>query len=230
MSKTIVVTGGNRGIGFEICRKLAAMGYHVVLTARDPQKGLQAQNQLEAEGLSVVLKTLNVADQESIDHFVRDLKTEYDRIDVLINNAAVSQDQGYDSTDIPMELMKETMQINFYGAMSLIQALLPFIKKSNDGRVVNISSGMGAVSSMGGGYPGYRISKVALNALTQILATDLHGEIRVNSMCPGWVRTDMGGKNATRSVEKGAETAVWLATATDIPNGKFLRDKQVIPW
>ncbi|ELR71586.1 3-oxoacyl-[acyl-carrier protein] reductase [Fulvivirga imtechensis AK7] len=230
MSKTIVVTGGNRGIGYEICRQLATLGHSVILTARDPQKGLRAQQQLQAEGLDTILKMLDVADHESISHFIDDIKTEHQRVDVLINNAAVSQDQGYDSTNIPMDLMQDTINVNFYGIMELTQALLPLIRKSSDGRIVNISSGMGAVSSMGGGYPGYRISKVALNALTQILAADLRGEVTVNSMCPGWVRTGMGGKNAPRSVEKGAETAVWLATAPDIPNGKFLRDKRVILW
>ncbi|MEQ8926314.1 MAG: SDR family NAD(P)-dependent oxidoreductase, partial [Fulvivirga sp.] len=132
---------------------------------------------------------------------------------------------------VDMDTVRRTMQINLYGPMDLSKTLLNLLKGSAEGRIINISSGLGAMNEMAGGHPSYRLSKVGLNAFTKILSSDLSDtNIKVNSMCPGWVKTDMGGKGAQRSVEQGADTAVWLATAEDIPNGKFLRDRKVIEW
>ena len=129
-----------------------------------------------------------------------------------------------------MEEVQEVLETNVYGAWKLTQAMLPLLKKSKDGRVVNMSSQMGALDSLQGGYAPYRMSKTFLNGLTILLANELKGQVTVNAMCPGWVRTAMGGPGAHRSVEEGADTAIWLATADKIPNGKFIRDRKVMPW
>ena len=150
---------------------------------------------------------------------------------MLINNAGIFQDGNHTLETLPEEVFDRTLQTNFIGPVKLTRALLPLIRKGSDARVINISSGLGAMNEMSGGYGSYRLSKAALNAATQVYAAELMSDgIKVNSMCPGWVKTDMGGAGASREVAHGAETAVWLATATDIPNGKFLRDKQVIEW
>jgi NAD(P)-dependent dehydrogenase (short-subunit alcohol dehydrogenase family) len=149
---------------------------------------------------------------------------------VLINNAGIiSSSKGVDK--VGMDEIRALLETNFFGPLQLTQSLPPLLEKSPDGRIINISSGMGALHEVGCGYAAYRLSKTALNSFSAILAKDLAGtNIKVNSMCPGWVRTEMGGSNASRSVERGADTAVWLATAKEIPNGKFLRDRKVIEW
>lgn len=230
MGKVIIVTGGNRGIGYEICRQLAASGHRVVLTARTVAKGEEARQRLLEENITVVVKSLDVADPQSISRFADEIGSEFSRVDVLINNAGILQDSKYSVSDIPEGILRDIMNVNFYGPFLLAQALLPLIRRSDDGRIVNVSSGMGAMSEMGGGYPAYRTSKAALNAFTKVLSAEEGGAIKVNSMCPGWVRTDMGGTSAPRSVAQGAETAVWLAVAPEIPNGAFVRDKRQIAW
>ena len=231
MEKIIVVTGGNRGIGKEIVKQLASLGHRVVLACRNPESGKKAIENFENKGL-IDVKKLDLADHQSIHDFAKGLYTDYSRIDVLINNAGIFEDKNSSSANINYETLESTWQINTVGPILLSQTILNLLKGSDDARIINMSSGMGSVSSLStGGSPAYRISKAALNAYTQILSADLSTEkIKVNAMCPGWVHTDMGGQGAHRSVEKGAETAVWLATAPNIPNGKFLRDKEVIEW
>jgi NAD(P)-dependent dehydrogenase (short-subunit alcohol dehydrogenase family) len=223
--KRIIVTGGNRGIGKEICKQLAESGHEVILTARNVEKGRET-----AQQLGVDFFPLDLANHESIKSFGKRVSTGFDQIDVLINNAGIFIDQNQQARSVDFRIVSQTMQTNVYGPWQLINTLLPMLKKSTDPRIINISSGMGAMSEMTGGNPAYRMSKVALNALTMMIANETQGSIKVNSMCPGWVRTDMGGSGASRSVQKGAETAVWLATADQIPNGKFLRDKKIIDW
>ena len=150
-------------------------------------------------------------------------------IDVLINTAGVIKGEP-GATGSEMSLTKSTFNTNLFGAWNMVHYFLPLLKKSSDPRIINISSGMGAWADLSGGYAPYRISKTSLNALTLLLSNELAGNIKVNAMCPGWVKTDMGGSNATRDVVKGAETAVWLSTATEIPHGKFLRDMKEIEW
>lgn len=227
--KTILITGGNRGIGFEICRQLGALGHQVILAARNNQKGSEASAKLRDEGFNITFMALDLEEKASIKTFVIAFSNAYERLDVLINNAAILLDSRYGVSNISMDLFERMMTINLHGPVLLTQALLSLLRKSSDPRVINISSGMGALSEMSGGNPAYRISKAAINAFTRILAAEESG-IQVNSVCPGWVRTDMGGSAASRSVEKGAETPVWLATAEKIPSGKFLRDKKVINW
>jgi len=236
--KIAVVTGANRGIGFEICRQLAKKGVLVVLTSRDEQKGLFACNVLEKMELPVRYHELDVNHAASISRFRSFMLKEFGRCDILINNAGVFLDKkGLDEAvpsifNAKIETLRQTMETNLYGPLLLCQALVPLMKKHNYGRIVNLSSGLGQLSDMNGGYPAYRISKTALNALTRILSDELKDfNILVNSVCPGWVKTEMGGLNAPRSIEEGADTAIWLSGLPDQgPRGKFFRDRKEIPW
>jgi len=229
MDKRIaVVTGGNRGIGLEICRQLAQAGMHVILTARDEAKGKAA-----AKKLGVESHQLDVDSDESVKAFVRWIKDTHGRCDVLVNNAGVMLDpRGSRVLDSKVETYRDTLETNPLGPLRMIQAIAPLMKNQGYGRIVNMSSGQGQLSDMGVGTPAYRVSKTALNALTRTTAADLHGTgILVNAMCPGWVRTDMGGSGAPRSVEQGADTALWLATLPDNgPTGGYFRDRKPIPW
>ena len=172
---------------------------------------------------------LDVTSEESVHSLVRFVQKEFGRLDVLINNAALGG--GENSLRISMPEFRKPFETNFFGPLLLSQLMVPLLRKSDSGRIINISSGMGALNRMGGGDAAYRISKTALNSLTAVMAADLSGTaIRVNTMCPGWVKTDMGGSGAPRSIEKGAETAVWLALEKNIPSGEFFRDKKVIEW
>lgn len=226
-----VVTGGNRGIGLAICRQLAQLGYQIVLTSRDEVQGLGAQQRLVAEGAEVGYHPLDVTDAESVHRLAEVLQQAYGRVDVLVNNAGVMLDDR-DVLEADLDIVRATMETNVYGPWQLTQALVPLMQQHGYGRIVNLSSGMGQLSGMGSHRPAYRLSKTALNALTRILAAELQGSnILVNSMSPGWVRTDMGGPSAPRSVEEGADTAVWLATLPDDgPTGGFFQDRKPIPW
>lgn len=235
--KIAVVTGANRGLGLETCRQLAQSGLTVILTSRDPDKGRKSSDELRKQGLDVMFHPVDVTDARSIGQLAGFIANEYGRVDVLVNNAGVFLDPVGDSDPsassvfhADIEMLRATMETNLYGPLRLCQALIPLMEGS--GRVVNVSSGMGQLSEMNGGCPGYRLSKTALNALTRILADELQNtRIKVNSVCPGWVRTDMGGAHATRSVEEGVETIVWLATlGDDGPSGGFFRDRKAIPW
>lgn len=234
MGKRIaVVTGANRGIGFEICRQLARRGLHIILTARSADRGKAAAAALQNEGLAVEFHRLDVASARSVRALAACLDRQYGRLDVLINNAGVLLDpRGSRVLDALPVTFRETLAINLMGPLLLVQALVPLMKKNDYGRIVNISSGQGQLSDMGVGAPAYRISKTALNALTRTLAADLKGSgILVNAMCPGWTKTDMGGPSAPRTVEQAADTAVWLATLPDDgPSGGFFRDRKSIAW
>ncbi|MEM0940175.1 MAG: SDR family NAD(P)-dependent oxidoreductase [Bacteroidota bacterium] len=224
MSK-VIITGGNRGIGKQIGQELSSLGHQVILTARSKEKGKEAAEEMKADFMQ-----LDVSDGESISAFATKYLEKYGSLDVLINNAGIFQDKDKSAHDPDFNLIRETLDTNLLGAWQLIIELLPALKKSNDPRVINMSSGLGAMDEMGANYPGYRLSKVGMNAMTRMLHSELEHEIKINSMCPGWVKTDMGGKEAHRSLKQGAETAIWLATERNIPNGKFLRDRKVIDW
>jgi NAD(P)-dependent dehydrogenase (short-subunit alcohol dehydrogenase family) len=227
----IVVTGGDRGIGFEICRQLANRGAQVILTARKVEAGREAVEKLAAQKLKVQFHPLEVTSSESAEKLRDFLEGTFGHVDVLINNAGIISDDEASGLEVKAATVRATFETNTLGPLQLSQMLMPLLKRSPAGRIVNMSSGMGALSEMGGGYAAYRISKAALNAVTGILAGELRGAIAVNSMCPGWVKTDMGGANAERDVSQGADTAVWLAL--DAPqdlSGKFLRDRKVIAW
>ena len=227
----IVVTGGNRGIGLEICRQLASRGAQVVLTARKAEAGRQAVEKLAAEKLTVRFHPLEVTSADSGGALRDYLDRTFGRLDVLINNAGIISDEEASGLEVKLSTVRTTLETNTLGPLQLSQTLVPLLKRSRAARIVNMSSGMGALSDIGAGYAAYRISKAELNAVTGILAAELRGAVAINSMCPGWVRTDMGGANAERDVSQGADTAVWLAL--DAPqdlSGKFLRDRKVIAW
>jgi NAD(P)-dependent dehydrogenase (short-subunit alcohol dehydrogenase family) len=230
--KVAVVTGANRGIGFEICRQLARLGIHTILTSRDQAKGQAARQEMADAGLDIGYRQLEVTDAKSVPDLAAHIQQEYGRLDILVNNAGIAIDKGTSVLHTDLDTLRQTMETNLYGPLRLCQALVPLMRRQKVGRIVNISSSMGQLSSMGSEAPSYRMSKAALNALTRILAAYLEDTgILVNSMCPGWVRTDMGGRSASRSVEEGADTAVWLATLPDDgPTGGFFRDRKPIPW
>ena len=232
-ARIALVTGGNRGIGFEVARQLAQHGLSVVLTARDASKGRAAAKALHDEGLSVEFHRLDVASCRSIRACVASVAARRGRIDVLVNNAGVMLDpRGSRFLDSKLDVYRDTLETNLLGPLQLAQAVVPLMKANRYGRIVNFSSGLGQLSEMAAGTPAYRISKTALNALTRILAAEFHGSnVLVNSMCPGWVRTDMGGDGAPRTPEEGADTALWLATLPDDgPTGGFFRDRKPIAW
>ena len=219
------MTGANRGIGLEVCRQLARQGYTVLLGARDAGRGGRASRQLGGGPISPIV--LDVADDES----VRAAAAGVARLDVLVNNAAILYDTWQRGVDADLEQVHEAFETNLFGAWRVTQAVLPLLRASPAGRIVNVSSGAGALNAMGGGTPAYRTSKAALNALTRILAAELRGEgILVNAVCPGWVATDMGGAGG-RPVADGAAGIVWAATLPDDgPTGGFFRDERPIPW
>jgi len=227
-----VVSGANRGIGLEISRQLAREGYHVVMGARDEASGREAAESLAAEGLDVEARALDVADPASVEAFAGALGESGGRVSALVNNAGVIGDTSASGTEADLDEVKRTLETNLFGAWRLSEAIIPLMRGAGSGRIVNLSSGMGQLSDMNGGAPAYRVSKTGLNALTRILAAELAGEgIKVNSACPGWVRTDMGGSGARSSVEEGADTPVWLATLPDDgPTGGFFRAREPIPW
>jgi len=220
-----------RSIGFEICRQLAARGARVVLTARQAAAGEEAMRKLAARKLTVRFHPLNVTEAGSITALRSFLEKEFGQLDVLINNAGILSEERASGLEVSLSTVRATLETNTLAPLHLSQVLVPLLKQSECGRIVNVSSGMGALSDMGGGYADYRISKTALNAVTGILAAELQGSVAVNSMCPGWVKTDMGGPNAEREVSQGADTAVWLALdAPQDVSGKFFRDRRVIAW
>lgn len=227
-----LVTGANRGMGLETCRALAQRGYQVILTSRDQQLGQQAAQPFVQQGLSVTSFALDVTNEGSIQHLQRVLEERFGGVDVLVNNAAIYPDKGRSVLEVEPETFHATMETNFYGPLLLCQAWVPGMITRGYGRVVNVSSRAGQLSAMGDFAPAYSASKAALNALTRMVADAARGSnVLVNAVDPGWVRTRMGGPAASRSVELGADTIVWLATLPDGgPTGGFFHDRQPLPW
>ena len=231
-----VVTGSNRGMGLTSCQALAQQGFHVLLTSRDLESGKSAAKVLSDQGLSVEAVKLEMTSQSDIDSLANYLRDTHGRVDVLINNAGILIDGDINNPtsicEADAEVIRKTLEINTIAPVMLIKALLPLMQQAGYGRIINISSGMGQLSDMGGQHPGYRISKTALNAVTAIFAAELKDSgITINAVCPGWVRTDMGGGNADRSPEEGVDTTVWLATSSDnSQTGGFYRDRKIIDW
>ena len=228
-----IVTGGNRGLGREIARQLIQEDVFVVVGARDPFKCGQAVEELKKQGPNVSGFPLDVNDTHSVRRFVEHVSKEHGAPSILVNNAGIYPEATTATVvDTPTSTWRETLETNLFGAVRMCREIVPLMRKLRYGRIVNISSGLGQMEKMGEGSPAYRVSKAALNALTRTLAAEVAGSgILVNSMSPGWVRTGMGGDDAPRSVEEGAETAVWLALLSSSgPTGQFFRDRKPIPW
>jgi NAD(P)-dependent dehydrogenase (short-subunit alcohol dehydrogenase family) len=228
----ILVTGANRGLGREVVRQLAEAGHDVIMTSRNPQRGRVALEEVKAETANSKISQiiLDVSNMNSVDRLFSQVSALYNSLDVLINNAGILPNSSNSST-VSLESLKSAMDTNVYGALQVTQSLLPLLKKSNNARIINVSSGMGALENMGGGHAAYRMSKTALNSLTAMMAVDLSPfNIKVFAVCPGWVRTDMGGMEAPRSLEAGAQSITYLVTALDAVSGKFYRDGDIIPW
>ena len=231
-----LVTGANKGIGFEVVRQLARKGFHVFLGARNEETGKTAAQKLNREseeerGGTVTALKIDVSKPESVRRAAEEFSRKSDRLDALVNNAGILLDDDKDILTITPEVFETTLRTNTLGALLVSQAFVPFLKKSDAPRIVNVSSGGGQLTDGADGWaPAYCISKTALNGVTVQLAAALL-KFAVNSVCPGWVRTDMGGSNATRSVAEGASGIVWLAAdAPQRETGKFWRDRKVIPW
>lgn len=232
MKRAALVTGANRGVGLEICSQLGRAGYTVVLTARNPEKGARSTELLCRNGLDVRFQALDVTDPASIREAAAFVEGELGRLDALVNNAAISLDPTGSLETVDLDVMRRTLDANLLGALGCCQAFLPMMRRQEYGRIVNVSSGRGSFSRLAAGGACYRISKIALNALTVILADEVkETNILVNAMTPGWVRTRLGGIKAPRSIAQGAEAAIWLATLPDDgPRGRFFRDRKEIPW
>lgn len=230
-TKTALVTGGNRGIGFAIAQGLLDKGYQVIITSRSLEKAKQAAETLNSIG-KVIPVELNVVDDYSINQAFKSIQSQIDKLDVLINNAGVYPDEGVNILTIDRLLLHKTLNSNTFGAIRMVQEFLPLLKKSADGRIVNVSSSYGEIDGLSAEVPSYCLSKLALNGATIMLSQALRSQnIAVNAICPGWVKTDMGGDSAPRTPKQGADTAVWLATeAPRNETGKFWRDRKVISY
>lgn len=239
-NRVALVTGGNRGIGFEVCRQLAERGITVLMGTRDLQQGRKVATSLQKLGLSVSVMKLDITNENQILSAVKFVAKNYGQLDILINNAGafldsvrVDPEYGRGSAFFAkLSAIRESFEINSIGAFRMCQAFLPLMIKNQYGRIVNVSSGMGQLTHMNGTRPGYRMSKAALNAVTRIFADECRGRgVLVNSVCPGFVRTRMGGKDADLSPAVGAKTVVWLALLPSSgPTGKFFRERKMIAW
>ena len=229
MKRTVLITGANRGIGLAIGRQLAGLGYSVLLGSRDLEAGENAAKSLRRPKLDIEPVHMDLADPAAIDAGIRDIHASGRYVDILVNNAGVLHDKPIlELTDAEIF---ESVAVHLVGPLRLIRALAPNMVARGYGRIVNVSSGWGSFAEGMGGPGLYGITKAALNALTVRLAKELPTAVKVNAMCPGWVRTRMGGQSATRSPDEGADTAVWLATlADDGPTGGFFRDRKRIDW
>ena len=243
MKEIVLVTGANKGIGFEIVRVLAKSGLHVILGARNSERGRKAQSDLKSEGLEVDLLELDLADSSSIDEAVKSLEQNYERLDVLVNNAGIlHRDEGLGNSTVlgvPSSILRETFETNFFGLIDLTQRLVPLLKRSENGQIVNVSSILGSLQlalereSQGpSGTPfAYNASKAAVNSFTIHLAGALRPfGIRVNSVHPGWVKTDMGSEQAPLSIEEGAKTIVDLVLSNSRSTSKFIHLGEELPW
>ncbi|MDL5203806.1 SDR family oxidoreductase [Streptomyces sp. ALI-76-A] len=223
-----LVTGANRGLGKEVCRQLAARGHTVIVTARS---GDAARAAAEEVGPGTWASVLDVTSAEDVARVAREVGERHGRLDVLVNNAAILYDTWQRAVTADLDVVREAAETNLYGPWRLTQALLPLLRASGHGRIVNVSSESGSLASMGGGTPAYAASKAALNALTRMLAAELRPDgVLVNAVCPGWVATEMGGPGG-RPVGEGAAGIVWAATLPDSgPTGGFFRDGEPVPW
>ena len=224
----VVVTGGNRGIGFEVCRQLSDAGFRVVLGSRDAHQGQAATTRLGHPEVHAV--QLDVDDDASVARAAHWVADHLGRCDALVNNAAIDYDTDQQASMADLDRVHRIVETNLFGAWRTTLAFLPLLRRSDSPRIVNVSSGAGSVTRMGAGPPGYQVSKAALNALTRTLAAELeHDNILVNAVCPGWTATDMG--RGGRSVRDGAASVVWAVRLPDAgATSGFFRDGQPVAW
>ena len=229
--RVAVVSGANRGIGKEIARQLAEKGLHVILTARRESLGREACAEMQNDGLSVSFFPLDVTSDESVASLAGYLRREFGRLDVLVNNAGVALDKWVPALEGTMEQFLMTYETNVFGVLRMCRALIPIMREGGYGRVINLSSNLGSMEKIGGRTIAYRTSKTAVNAITRVIAAELTGgDILVNSMCPGRVKTELGGADAPRTPEEAADTAIWLATLPPGgPTGGFFQDRKPFP-
>lgn len=227
-----LVTGGNRGIGYELVKQLVLKGFKVILASRDPEMGQEAAQRLKESNLDVSFVEMDVDNQESINQAAITVNKCFGRLDVLINNAGVYLDKNEKLLAMDPDILEKTMATNFFGVYHVIRSFIPLMEKQGYGRIINISSEYGAMSEMS--YPGvgaYKLSKFALNGLTRLVAAEVNGDIKINAVDPGWVSSDMGGPSAPRTPKQAAESIVSLATiGPEGPNGAFIRDGKLIDW
>ncbi len=229
--RVALVTGANRGMGLETCRELMARGLRVVMTGRDGDELQRARRDL-GHAADVIAVPLDVTKAASIQAAHAAVRDQFGDVDVLVNNAAILLHENSDVLSIPHDAFAETFEANVFGVVEVCRAFVPAMAARGYGRVVNVSSGAGQLSRMSTYAPAYSMSKAALNAITRILAETYRRDgVLVNAVDPGWVRTDMGGRTAPRSVQQGVDTTVWLATLPDDgPTGGFFRDRRRIDW
>jgi len=231
-SKVALVTGGNRGIGYEMVKQLALKGFKVILASRHPEMGREAAQKLKESNLDVSFVEMDVANQESIRQAALTVNEQFGRLDVLINNAGVYLDENKKLMTMDPSILDETMATNFFGAYRVIRSFIPIMEKQGYGRIINVSSEYGAMSEMSyQGAGAYKLSKLALNGLTRLVAAEINGDIKINAADPGWVSSDMGGPSAPRTPKQAAESILWLAAiGPDGPNGGFFKDGKQIDW
>ncbi|TVR99448.1 MAG: SDR family oxidoreductase [Rhodospirillales bacterium] len=235
-----LVTGANRGLGLEISRRLGLLGMTVVLAARSGYEARDAADRLKQAGVDAHSTILDVTDAKTVAVTARLLDSQFGGLDVLINNAGIMVDSSVPPSELDLAALRETFETNVFGAFAVIRAVLPMIRASRFGRIVNMSSSLGSMTLIGDRHspydgavsPAYQASKAALNAITVLFAKELRDTgIKVNAACPGWVRTALGSDRAPLSVEEGADTPVWLATLPDDgPSGGFFNQRKPVPW
>lgn len=227
-----LVTGANRGIGYELAKHLASMGFKVILTSRDPKKGSEAAGRLAESGLDVSFVVMDVADQESVRRAAMTVTETVGRVDVLINNAGVYLDGSDKLLTMDPSILERTMSTNFFGVYHVMRSFIPHMEKQGYGRVINVSSDYGAMNAMSSqGVGAYKISKLAMNALTRLAAAEVRGDIKIYAVDPGWVSSDMGGSSAPRTPKRAAELILRLVTmGSEGPREGFFRDGKPIDW
>lgn len=232
--KTALITGGNTGIGLAVAHELGALGMQVIISVRSQDKADKALADLKSNGIEAEAQVFDVTDAPRVKAVIDEIATRHGRIDVLVNNAGVLL-EGITSPvsvlTVPLDMVEKTLAVNTLAPLHLAQCVVPHMQKNGYGRIVNVSSMLGQLISMGSNWPAYRLSKAALNVVTAMLAAELSGNIKVNTMHPGWVRSNIGGTSAPRSPREGARDIVWLATLPDDgPTGGYFSDKTAMPW
>ncbi len=230
--KVALVTGGNRGIGYELVKQLAMKDFKVILTSRDGKMGQKVTHEFHKANLDVTFLQMDVNNQQSVRQAAITVNEQYGRLDVLINNAGVYLDEGERLVAMDPSILEKTMETNFFGVFHVIHSFIPLMEKHGYGRIINVSSDYGAISQLSyRGVGAYKLSKFALNGLTRLIAGEVKGDIKINAVDPGWVSTEMGGTSAPTTPKEAADSFIWLATiGSNGPNGKFFKGRNVIDW